>query len=166
MIISDSLHINCWNLAKVRWPWYMLEIMKKMCPWIFENFVVQQIQPLAPFSFMLNKKFLYFWQQHLCKYLIFFFSIKVFFHGHWQLIRQQRKGGGTIFYFTLPLPPAHEHSNIYLQLCTWDDYHILVIATLVFTRLLLDGIYHLIELRFDWLMMWCWFLFVCSLNWF
>ena len=25
---------------------------------------------------------------------------------------------GTIFYSTLPHPPAHEHSNIYLQLCT------------------------------------------------
>ena len=25
---------------------------------------------------------------------------------------------GTIFYSTLPLPPAHEHSDIYLQLCT------------------------------------------------
>ena len=24
---------------------------------------------------------------------------------------------GTIFYSTLPLPPAHEHSDIYLQLC-------------------------------------------------
>ena len=61
---------------------------------------------------------------------------------------------GTIFYSTLPLPPADEHSDIYLQLCTWDDYHIFLIATLVFTRLLLDEIYHLIELLFDWLMMW------------
>ena len=24
---------------------------------------------------------------------------------------------GTIFYSTLPLPPAHKHSDIYLQLC-------------------------------------------------
>ena len=31
---------------------------------------------------------------------------------------------GIIFYSTLPLPPAHEHSDIYLQLCMWDDYHI------------------------------------------
>ena len=62
---------------------------------------------------------------------------------------------GTIFYFTLPLPPAHEHSDIYLQLCMWDDYHIFLIAPLVFTRLLLlDEIYHLIKLPFDWLMMW------------
>ena len=47
---------------------------------------------------------------------------------------------GTIFYFTLPLPPAHEHSGIYLQLCMWDDYHIFLIATLAFTRLILDEI--------------------------
>ena len=33
-------------------------------------------------------------------------------------------------YSTLPLPPAHKHSDIYLQLCTWDDYHIFFIATL------------------------------------
>ena len=46
----------------------------------------------------------------------------------------------TIFYSTLPLPPTHEHSNIYLQLCMWDEYHIFLIATLVFTRLLLDEI--------------------------
>ena len=56
-------------------------------------------------------------------------------------------------YSTLPLPSAHEHSDIYLQLCTWDDYHIFLIAALVFTRLLLDEIYHPIELLFDWLMM-------------
>ena len=61
---------------------------------------------------------------------------------------------GTIFYFTLPLPPAHEHSDIYLQLCMWDNYHIFLIAPLVFTRLLLDENYHLIELPFDWLIMW------------
>ena len=58
---------------------------------------------------------------------------------------------GTIFYSTLPLPPAHEHWDIYLQLCMWDDYHVFLIATLVFTRLLLDEIYHLIKLPFAWL---------------
>ena len=42
----------------------------------------------------------------------------------------------------------------------WDDYHIFLIAQLVFTRLLLDVIYHLIKLPFDWSMMWCQFLFV------
>ena len=65
---------------------------------------------------------------------------------------QDNKGReGTIFYSTLPLPPTHEHWDIYLQLCMWGDYHVLLIATLVFTTLLLDEIYHLIELRFDWL---------------
>ena len=50
---------------------------------------------------------------------------------------------GTIFYSTLPLPLVHEHSDIYLQLCMF------LIALLVFTRLLLDEICHLIELPFD-----------------
>ena len=30
----------------------------------------------------------------------------------------------SIFYSTLALPPAHEHSEICLQLCMWDDYRI------------------------------------------
>ena len=73
---------------------------------------------------------------------------------------------GAIFYSTLPLSLAHEHLGIYLQHGTWGDYHIFLIETLVFNRLLLDEIYHLIELLFDWLMMWCWFSFVCLLIWF
>ena len=64
----------------------------------------------------------------------------------------QDSGGreGTIVYFTLPLLPAHEHSDIYLQLCMWGEYHVFVVATLVFTRLLLDEIYQLMELPLDW----------------
>ena len=69
---------------------------------------------------------------------------------------------GTIFYSTLPLPPAHEHWEIYLQLCMSDDYHVFLIATFVFTRLLLDEIYHLIELPFDWLIDDA--MFVCLLH--
>ena len=56
---------------------------------------------------------------------------------------------GIIFYYTLLLPPVHKHSDIYLQLCMWDDYHVFLIATLVFTMLLLDEIYYLIGLPFD-----------------
>ena len=59
---------------------------------------------------------------------------------------------GTVFYSTLPLPSAQEHWDIYLQLCMWDDYHVFLIVTLVFTILLLNEIYHLIELLFDWLL--------------
>ena len=76
---------------------------------------------------------------------------------------QDSKGReGTIFYSTLTLPPAHKHWDIYLQLCMWDDYHVFLIATLVFTRLLLDEIYHLIELPFDWLIDDA--MFVCLLD--
>ena len=66
--------------------------------------------------------------------------------------QDSKRREGSIFCSTLPLSPTHKHSDIYLQLCTWDDYHIFLITTLVFTRLLLD-IYHLIELLFDLLMM-------------
>ena len=55
----------------------------------------------------------------------------------------------TIFYSTVPLPLVHEHSDIYLKLCMRDDYQVFLIATLVFTTMLLDEIYHLIELPFD-----------------
>ena len=89
------------------------------------------------FSFSLNKK--------TC-----FFSIRVFFTDTHDS-RDSRGRAGTNFYSTLPHPPAHEHWDIYLQLCIWDDYHVFLIATLVFTRLLLDEIYHVIEWPFEWL---------------
>ena len=79
-----------------------------------------------------------------------FFSIRVFFTNTDD--SQDRRGReGTIFYSSLPLLPAHEHWDIYLQLCMWDDYLVFLIAALVFTRLLHNEIYHLIELLFDWL---------------
>ena len=69
---------------------------------------------------------------------------------------QDKRGReGTIFYFTLPLPPAHEYSDIYLQLFMWDDYHVFLITPVLFTRLLLDEIYQLIELPLCWWMMQC-----------
>ena len=65
-----------------------------------------------------------------------FFSIRLIFQGYWQLTGQQGKEGDH-FYSTLPLLPAHEHREIYLQLCIWDDYHMLLIAPLVFKVLIL-----------------------------
>ena len=89
------------------------------------------------------------------------FFCQVFFHGHWQLIGQRGKEG-NIFDSTLPLLLTNEHSDIYFQLCTWVHYHILLIALLVFTRLLLEEIYHLVNYRFiDW---WCEVRF-CLFNW-
>ena len=75
-------------------------------------------------------------------FFFFFFFVRVLFNGHWRL-QDSRGGEGTIFY------SAHEHWQIYLQLCMWDDYYIFLIELLVFTRLLLNEIYHLIELSFD-----------------
>ena len=93
------------------------------------------------------------------------FSIRVFFHGHWQLMGQQGREG-TIFYSTLPFSPVLKRLDIYLRLCMWDDYYIILIAQLVCTRLPLDEIYHLVKLLFNWLIMWCWFSFVCLMIWF
>ena len=89
------------------------------------------------------------------------FSIRAFF-GDTDDSKDSRGREGTIFDSTLPLPPAHEHWDIYLQLYMWDDYHIFLIATLVFTRLLLDEIYLLIELPFEWLIDDA--IFVCLLD--
>ena len=89
-----------------------------------------------------------------------FFYIRVFFtdtdNSH-----DSRGREGAIFYSTLPLPPVHEHWDIFLQLCMWDDYHVFLIATLVFTRLLLDEVYHyrITIWVIDW---WC---NVCFFTW-
>ena len=77
----------------------------------------------------------------------FFFSVSVFFTDDSQ---GSRGGEGNIFYSTLPLLSAHEHWDIYLQLCMWDECHVFLIAPIVFTRQLLDEIYHLIEWPFEW----------------
>ena len=83
-----------------------------------------------------------------CFFFFVFFFLSGFSFTDTDDSQDSRGREGTIFYSTLPLPPAHEHSDIYLQLCMWDDYHIFLIALLVFTRLLLYEIYHLIELPF------------------
>ena len=79
-----------------------------------------------------------------------FFSIRFFFTDT-DDSQDSRGREGKIFFSNLPLPPAHEHWEIYLQLCMWDDYQVFLIATLVFTRLLLNEIYQLIKLPFAWL---------------
>ena len=79
-----------------------------------------------------------------------FFSIRVFFTDT-DDSQDSRRREGTIFYSTLPLPPAHGDWDIYLQLCKWDEYHVFLIVTLVFTSMVLDEIYHHIELAFEWL---------------
>ena len=70
-------------------------------------------------------------------------------------LQDTRGREGTISYSTLPLPSAHKHPDIYLQLCMWVDFYMFLIVVLVFTRLLLDEIYNFIELPIDWLLMRC-----------
>ena len=91
---------------------------------------------------------------------LIFFSIRVFFTDT-DDSQGSRGREGTIFYSTLPLPPAHEHRDIYLQLCMWDDYHVFLIATPVFTRLLLWDLppYRITIWVIDW---WC---NVCLFTW-
>ena len=91
----------------------------------------------------------------------FFFTIRIFFTDT-DDSQDSRGREGTIFYSSLPLPPAHEHWDIYLQLCMWDEYRVLLIATLALTRLLLEEVYHLIELPFEWLIDNA--MFVCLLD--
>ena len=96
----------------------------------------------------------------LCIYIYIYYIYFLFYqdvlHRHWTV----GEGRGTIFYSTVSLPPANKHWDIYSQLCKWNDYHLFFIATLVFTRLLLDEIYHLIELKFAWE----WWYNVCLLD--
>ena len=95
-------------------------------------------------------------------YIIFFllgFSFK-----DTDLSHDSRGGEATIFYSTVPLPAAHEHSDIYFQLYTWDNYYIFLIATLAFTTLLLHSMrlttlsnYYLINWGCNMLVFVCWF---------
>ena len=54
-------------------------------------------------------------QEDLIKYIYFFLSGFSFTNTDDSQASMGREG--TIFYSTLPLAPAHEHSDIYLQLC-------------------------------------------------
>ena len=99
-------------------------------------------------------KYIYIYIYYIYKYIYIYIIYIIYFLS------------GFSFYSTLPLPPAYKHWNIHLQLCMWDDYHVFLIAALVFARLLLNGIYHLIELPFHWLIDWLIDdeMFVCLLD--
>lgn len=83
-------------------------------------------------------------------FAVYFFFIWVFFHGYWWFTGRQEKGGYHI-YFSVPLSPAREQSDIYLQLCIGDD-PIVLIASLVITR---DAI---------WLVLPSWKITICLIH--
>ena len=68
----------------------------------------------------------------------------------------QGEGGrdGIIFYSTPSIVAAHKHSGINLQFCMWDEYRILLIVSLLFTRLLLHLIDWLCDVNFYLLTWW------------
>ena len=131
-------------------------------------FGVPQRSIWATFSYNLYLRFIYsqrsLWVWKLFRWYHFFFY-QDFLSRTLTTHRSAGEERGPFCYFsTLPLPLAHEYSDIYVQLCTSDDYHIFLIAALVFTRLLLDEIYYLIEY---YLIDWCVVdlsLFACWFN--
>ena len=101
-------------------------------------------------------------KQRAWRRVFFFFFLLGFSFTEIDDLQDRRGRERTFVYSTLPLPPAHVNSDIYLQLCIWDDCHVFLITTHVFTRLLLDEIYHFIELPFDYLIDDA--MFVCLLD--
>ena len=88
-----------------------------------------------------------------------FFPVGVFFHQ--TLAIHKIKGEGSDHLLFHSATSTHQHLDIYLQLCLWDDYHVYFISPLEFARLLLDEIYHTIELLLiDW---WCRVIFLSVL---
>ena len=91
-------------------------------------------------------------QFHLMVPLSFPFRIQIwgtvgFFLSGFSFTKTHRTAGEGRGPSFIPLYHFHPLTNT----------HTFVFRPLVSTRLLLDKIYHLIELLFDWLMMWCWF---------
>ena len=80
----------------------------------------------------------------------FFFFYESFLHRHWRYIEQQGKGGDHLLFHSTTSTSSQTLRH-YLQLRMWDDYHVFLIATLVFTKRLLGEIYHFIKLPFQWL---------------
>ena len=94
-----------------------------------------------------------------------FFSIKVLFHGHWQLTGQQGKGGDHLLFYSTTSTRSQSFRDLFAALPVKWLSHIFSCIACIY-QLLVDDFYHLIKLPFDWLMMWCWFLFAYVMIWF
>ena len=81
-------------------------------------------------------------------------------HEHWRLTGQKGKGGNNLLFnsttSTRSLTFRHSFATLHVG---WLSHTFN--RTTCITRLLLDEIYHFMELPFDWLMMGCWFLIIC-----
>ena len=79
--------------------------------------------------------------------LLLLFLCGVFFHRHWRFKGQQGKEGDHILFSSTN--SARSQTFRHLQLCEMTTT-VFLITTLEITRLLLNEIYRLIELLFDW----------------
>ena len=95
----------------------------------------------------------------------FFFSIRLFFHGHWLFTGQQGKGQGHLL-FHCTTSTTSKSFIFYLQLCMWDDYHLSFSTSLVFTRLLrtFKHLFAFLHARWLWHIDDVMLLFVCLLD--
>ena len=91
---------------------------------------------------------LYPWLYEVCA-----FSQIIFFHGYWRLTGQQRNGGDHLLFHSTTSIHSQTIRHLFATLHVRWLSDIFNPAPLVSTKLLLDEIYHLIELPFDWLMM-------------
>ena len=99
---------------------------------------------------MFFKREYYVWMagvQVIKKLYSIFFSIIVLFHGYWQLTEQQGKGEDHLLIHSTTPNRSQTLTHSFTTLHVGSLSHFLI-ALLVFTRLLLDEIYHLIELPF------------------
>ena len=82
--------------------------------------------------------------------MIYFFSYQGFLYRHWRFTGQQGKRGGHLWFHSTTSTRSRTLRHLFATLhVRWLS--LFLIATFVFTRLLLDEIYHLIELPFEWL---------------
>ena len=97
--------------------------------------------------------------QHL--FFFFFFFYQGFLHRHWRFTGQQGKGGDHLLFHSTTSTRSRTLRHLFATLhVRWLSR--IFNCKLVFTRLLLDEIYHLIELPFEWLIDDA--MFVCLLD--
>ena len=96
------------------------------------------------------------------KFLKIFFFYQGLLHRHWRFTGQQGKGGNHLLFHSTTSTRSRTLRHLFATLhVTW--LHVFLIAMLVFLiAMLLDEIYHLNELPFEWLIDVA--MFVCLLD--
>ena len=97
-------------------------------------------------------------------FFVFFFSIRVFFHEHWRLTGQQGKAGDHFLFHSTTSTRSRTFRHLFATLhVRWLSYIFNRSACIDCYSMIF---YPLIELPFDWLMMWSLFQFVYLMIWY